>query len=169
MHPRLERIRQLLESTAGALTPDQLTRRPGGRWSPAQILEHLERAFTITAAGLRRAMDGGVRPVAPLTREQRLAQFVVLTCRYIPSGRRSPKEAEPTETPDPELALSAALEGLSVLDAALEYAAQHHGEERRLLPHPILGPLSVAQWRRFHGVHVRHHCRQIRERSRGID
>jgi hypothetical protein len=45
--------------------------------------------------------------------------------------------------------------------------------ERELLParsqdlfvkHPRLGDLTIPEWIRFHGIHVRHHARQIRAR-----
>jgi hypothetical protein len=29
------------------------------------------------------------------------------------------------------------------------------------LDHPILGPFSIAQWRKFHLVHGLHHVKQI--------
>jgi hypothetical protein len=30
-----------------------------------------------------------------------------------------------------------------------------------LLDHPILGPLTAAQWRKFHLVHGLHHTKQV--------
>jgi hypothetical protein len=39
----------------------------------------------------------------------------------------------------------------------------------KLLDHPILGPLTGPQWRKFHLIHGRHHVKQIerlRERAR---
>jgi hypothetical protein len=33
-----------------------------------------------------------------------------------------------------------------------------------MLDHPILGPLTVDQWRKFHVVHTEHHVRQISQR-----
>ena len=32
---------------------------------------------------------------------------------------------------------------------------------RRAVSHMVLGPLSLAQWRRFHLVHGRHHVKQV--------
>jgi hypothetical protein len=39
------------------------------------------------------------------------------------------------------------------------------GSATKILDHPILGPLTAEQWRKFHWVHGRHHARQIRERA----
>jgi hypothetical protein len=36
-----------------------------------------------------------------------------------------------------------------------------HGKQTRLLDHPVLGPLTARQWRKFHWVHGRHHVKQI--------
>jgi hypothetical protein len=33
---------------------------------------------------------------------------------------------------------------------------------RAIFEHPILGPLTARQWRKFHLVHGRHHVKQIR-------
>jgi len=40
------------------------------------------------------------------------------------------------------------------------------GRGKKLLDHPILGPLTGTQWRKFHLVHGLHHVKQIR-RLRG--
>jgi hypothetical protein len=40
----------------------------------------------------------------------------------------------------------------------------------KVLDHPILGPLTAAQWRKFHLIHGRHHVKQIdrlREQASG--
>lgn len=48
--------------------------------------------------------------------------------------------------------------------------------ERELLPargadlfvkHPVLGDLTIPEWRRFHLLHCEHHAKQIRERLAG--
>jgi hypothetical protein len=41
-----------------------------------------------------------------------------------------------------------------------------------VLDHLILGPLTAAQWRKFHWIHGRHHVKQIlrlREQARNED
>ncbi len=47
------------------------------------------------------------------------------------------------------------------MNARIAIAEQLFGSRRRSVRHMILGPLSLAQWRRFHLVHGRHHIRQI--------
>jgi hypothetical protein len=38
------------------------------------------------------------------------------------------------------------------------------GSWRKLLDHPVLGPLTAREWREFHWIHGRHHVKQILER-----
>jgi hypothetical protein len=33
--------------------------------------------------------------------------------------------------------------------------------EVKIADHPVLGPLTLHQWSRFHYVHARHHMKQI--------
>jgi hypothetical protein len=35
------------------------------------------------------------------------------------------------------------------------------GHGKPIAEHPILGPLTAREWRKFHWVHGRHHARQI--------
>jgi hypothetical protein len=36
-----------------------------------------------------------------------------------------------------------------------------YGRGKSIAEHPILGPLTADEWRKFHWVHGRHHARQI--------
>jgi hypothetical protein len=47
------------------------------------------------------------------------------------------------------------------MDTRIRIAEQLFGTHRRSVRHMLLGPMSLAQWRRFHLVHGRHHIRQI--------
>jgi hypothetical protein len=46
------------------------------------------------------------------------------------------------------------------MDKTLDEAESLFGK-RRATTHPILGPLSIAEWRRFHLSHGHHHVKQI--------
>jgi hypothetical protein len=52
-------------------------------------------------------------------------------------------------------------DALVAMDATLADAEKRFGAKARLLRHPVLGPLTAQQWRRFHEVHGRHHLKQI--------
>lgn len=163
MHRDLQQAYDALEQSAGGIGLDQLIARPHGKWTIAEILEHLGLAFAITVAGAERVLSSG-RPAARHTDlASRLRAFVVVECGYLPTGRPSPKMVMPVGI-DAATALPVALRNLRQMDAALTEAAKRFGESLKLMDHPVVGALSVRQWRRFHWVHTRHHVRQIRTR-----
>jgi hypothetical protein len=51
---------------------------------------------------------------------------------------------------------------IAEMDKLIGECEERFGSGRKLLDHPILGPLTGAQWRKFHLVHGRHHLKQIR-------
>jgi hypothetical protein len=53
------------------------------------------------------------------------------------------------------------------MDEIIRRAEQRYGRRTRLVDHPVLGPLTARQWRKFHWVHGRHHVAQILERRQG--
>ena len=166
MHPVLERIERGLRGAAGHLTEAQLASGPPGKWTTAQIVEHLGRAFSGTAVGARRAIAAG-RPLATRrSLRSRAAVLLVVEAGYLPPGRRSPKVAEPIGADPVSVVLERTLTHLQAMDDALAHAERRFGASVQLLDHPVLGPLTARQWRRFHWVHTRHHLKQIAERSR---
>ena len=163
MHPTLARIDEDLRAGAGGLTLEQLSAAPPGKWTAAEIIEHLGRTYSGTAAGMHRALAAD-RPLATRpTLGRRAAVLLVVEFGYMPSGRKSPKVAVPLGA-DPAIVLDQALALLRGMDDALARAEARFGARVNVLDHPILGALSVRQWRRLHLVHARHHLRQIAAR-----
>lgn len=164
MHPHLQQAGALLRHTAGSLTPTELARHPDGKWSAAQILEHLGLAFSRTADGMQRVLDTGAPTALRADRAEWLRTFIVVQCGYFPGGRRSPKEVLPVGC-DPAQVLAGTLASLTRMDRVLDAMAAAAGARTKVLKHPVIGPLSVDQWRKFHWLHTRHHARQITERA----
>ena len=50
---------------------------------------------------------------------------------------------------------------LADMDKSLDEAESLFGK-RRAATHPILGPLSIAEWRRLHLAHGLHHMKQVK-------
>ena len=50
---------------------------------------------------------------------------------------------------------------IEAMDTLLDACRHTYGMER-VATHPLLGPLRVDQWRRFHVVHGLHHLPQLR-------
>jgi len=165
MHPLLQRADRVLRESAGGLDAPALARHRPEQWSSAHILEHLALAFTRTTRGLQRVVEFGSPRVSPLTLSQRVAHFVVFGLRHFPSGRESPDAVRPRGV-EAATVFDRALTSLAAMDVALDEAELRFGPRIPLMDHPVLGPLTVDQWRTFHFVHTRHHARQIRERAR---
>jgi hypothetical protein len=53
---------------------------------------------------------------------------------------------------------------ISRMDSGFADLETRFGSATAVLDHPLLGPLNVEHWRKFHLLHARHHARQIRER-----
>ena len=47
------------------------------------------------------------------------------------------------------------------MDKLIAQCEAQYGARNKVLDHPILGPLTARQWRKFHWVHGRHHMKQI--------
>jgi len=164
VHRYIEQCRDGLERALANLSPADAEVSTGGVWSIANIVEHLDLTYAKNAAGLARRLIKADAPAHSRSVRQAAARFVVVTLGYFPPGRKSPDQVVPQGRPFTEVA--AGLGGhLLDLDRSLSEGERVFGGTRAVLDHPIIGPLSVADWRRFHWVHTRHHLRQIVDRS----
>jgi hypothetical protein len=50
---------------------------------------------------------------------------------------------------------------LADMDEAISACESKIGGKIKIADHPVLGPLTATQWRKFHMVHTRHHMKQI--------
>ena len=160
MSPELESVRREAAQAAGAASADALSRAPEGKWTPLQVLEHLVLSYTATTKGLLRAMEAGRPQRADRTLGHRLKSLYVLGIGKFPKGIDAPRQTVPGTGlgDDP---LHCFNNALVAMDASLTDAERRFGHRSRLLVHPVLGPLTAQQWRRFHQVHGRHHFKQI--------
>jgi len=138
-------------------------RRDPARWSPVEIIEHLTRAYSGTAKGFERCLEKGAPLATSATFKQRLQQLALINLGYFPGGRQAPKFIIPTGELDLAAVLAAVRRDLARLDETASRARQSLGSGK-MLDHPILGPLTIDQWLKFHVVHTEHHARQIAQR-----
>ena len=165
MDPVLERLQRTIQSVIRDLPAERLRSHPPGKWCIAEVLEHLYLTYTGTIKGCERVLQAG----KPLARESkwtdRAKTFVVVNLGYLPSGREAPSTTRPKGLPT-EKVMAEILPKIVEMDAVIAQCEQKCGTAK-MLDHPLLGPLTGAEWRKFHLVHGSHHAKQIR-RLRGI-
>ncbi len=166
MDPYITKAIRLIEETTNGLDESILCASPNGRWSPAQVLEHLDKAYSGTANVLEQSVARGkIIPMRPLTLRDRLGIALVVGIGFLPEGRKAPAPTIPSESPSGLETCRQAITDLERLGKALIECEQKWGSSTHVFPHPIIGPLTVPQLAKFHFVHTRHHMKQVRERA----
>jgi Protein of unknown function (DUF1569) len=161
MDPGLKLLQQQIESAHAGMTPKQLSWHLLGKWSAADVLEHLYLTYTGTIKGFGRVLAAGKPLVTASSWTHRGRQLVVLGFRHMPTGRPSPAAARPRGLPLEKVQVEIG-PTIVKMDEIITDCERRLGRGK-LLDHPILGPLSPRQWRLFHLVHGLHHVRQIAE------
>ncbi len=145
----------------GASASEWIT-APEGKWSVAQIVEHLAIAFDLVATGFAALPEEGTGPRSA-TPTQSVMRHALLGSGELPKGMRAPDISHPSDDPEPELVVARFRMGIEQTRSLIE----DWPEERRansFLRHPVLGDLNLPEWVRFHYVHCTLHARQIEKR-----
>jgi hypothetical protein len=131
-----------------------------GKWSPAEIAEHLALAYGPPLAEL----EGGAGYALCVTGwKQLLVRWrylpVILERGTFPPGVKAPREARPANhSASPEAAASRLAENASCFERRLA-EAQATGPVR--LTHAYFGKLTAPQILKLLAVHARHHRKQL--------
>ncbi|MCC5828489.1 MAG: DUF1569 domain-containing protein [Phycisphaeraceae bacterium] len=142
----LGELKRFIRDRLGRCDPSGLT--VTGRWTPGQILHHL-------AAGFDRTMRGGPGRRGWLARLRRLPIRWLVLKRGIPAGRSIPSAVAAELTPPPQANFTAER---SRLLRSIEAFEAHGGD---LPVHPVVGPLTKAEWTEFHLRHCELHLGHI--------
>lgn len=161
MDPHLDQLQQEIASVVAGLSPEQMNWHPSGKWCAAEVLEHLYLTYTGTVKGFERVMQAGKPLGTSATWKQRGRTLVVVGLGFFPTGRKSPAVAAPRGLPT-EKVLAEIVPLITRMDDIIRECEGKFGARTKLLDHPILGPLTAAEWRKFHLVHGLHHGKQIR-------
>lgn len=161
MDPHLKRLQNEIADAVSGLDSEQRSWHEPGKWCVAEILEHLYLSYSGTVKGCGRVLEAGKPLGSRPTLRNRVQALVVVGWGYMPSGRKSPEAARPRGLAAAKV-FGEIQARISEMDAALTQAAVKFGSRRKVLDHPLLGPFSVTQWRKFHLVHGMHHVKQIR-------
>jgi hypothetical protein len=165
MDAYLQRLQEGIESATQGMTAEDLMRHPEGKWCAAEILEHLYLTYTGTTKAFERCLQAGQPQVRARVFRDRMRTIVVVGLGHMPKGRQSPKHALPRGM-TPEQVTREIGPRISAMDEAIAQCESRFGKQNRLLDHPILGPLTGHQWRKFHWVHGSHHLKQIQSLRR---
>jgi hypothetical protein len=163
MNPHLESCLAIVLDATKDAGPGAGQRRDPEKWSIAEIVEHLTRAYSGTAKGFERCVEKGTSLATSTTLKQRLQQFALISLGIFPEGRQAPKHILPTGAIDLGAVIDAVRRDLARLDEAAIRTRDALGDGK-MLDHPIIGALTVDQWLKFHVVHTRHHAKQIVQR-----
>lgn len=160
MGDNLKQLSSAITSAIDGMSIDDISRHPEGKWSAAQILEHLNLSYLGTAKNLERCVASGQVLAGPDRSSRRLQRFVVTKLHWMPGGRKSPERALPRGMP-PEQVKVEVLQNLARMEKAIADCEARFGSNKPIADHPILGPLTASEWRGFHLTHGRHHLKQI--------
>jgi hypothetical protein len=161
MDALLRQLQSEIAKSIANMDPRRMSSAQQGRWSAAQILEHLYLSYTATSKGFDRVLAAGKPSAGAPSLQQRVGALLVLGMGYLPSGRKSPPSAEPRGLPAEQVIAEIGSQ-VAQMDEKIAGCEAKLGPKTRLLDHPVLGPLTGQQWRKFHWVHGMHHIRQLK-------
>jgi len=160
MDPGLQRLQEAIAAAIRGLSQEQMAWHLPGKWSTAEVLEHLFLSYSGTVKGCERCLQAG-KPLADSpTLPQRLRVAVVVSGGYMPRGQKAPERTRPKGT-SPEVVVAEIGAKIAAMDELIAQCEARHGKRTPLMNHPVLGPMTGPQWRGFHCVHGRHHLKQI--------
>ncbi len=168
MNSQLQELQAEIASAVAGLSAEQMRSHPPGKWCAAQVLEHLYLTYTGTTKGFSRVLGAEKLLVAGPTWRQRGRKLVVVGFGYLPSGREAPQFTRPCGAPSEKVLAEIGLK-IAEMDDMIARCEEKFGRRNKLLDHPILGPLTGAQWRKFHLVHGLHHVKQIRRLRQAVN
>jgi len=160
MHSYLQRLHAAIASATGGMTGDELKRQPQGKWCVAEILEHLYYTYTGTINGMELCLQAGKPQARTPTLKERLQILWVIEAGIFPEVRTAPERTRPRGMSAEEV-LQQIGPSITAMDEVIAQCEARFGKRILVRDHPILGPLTCRQWRKFHWVHGRHHLKQI--------
>ncbi len=162
-------IEQLAELPALVLGPlrgradSEWEHGPPGKWTPAQIVEHLALGLNLSAATFQARRNHAPMKRRLRTPAEQIARLFIFGLRWFPPGRKAPERTTPPAQIDRATAEAHFLAGVEAWDQ-VDRALLPERRADLFVKHPRMGDLNVEEWMRFHVIHARHHAKQIRDR-----
>ena len=169
MDSHLKKLQQALNEATAGMSAEERSWHPPRKWCVDEVLEHLYLTYTGTIRGFTRALEAGTPASARATFAQRARILLVVGLGYMPEGRSAPAGVVPRGAAAGMVSAEIGRK-IAEMDEIIGRCERELGggkfRGRAIVEHPILGPLTAGQWRKFHLVHGTHHVKQIR-RLRG--
>ncbi len=160
MDQYLERLQEILRAACQGMSPDDMAYQPPEKWSAANVLEHLYLTYTGTCKGFERCLQAGKPLARKPSLKDRMVVAYVIQIGHFPGGREAPGPTRPQGMDGQKLREEIGPQIMAMGKLIAECEARFGGN-KKLLDHPILGPLTGREWRKFHYLHGRHHAQQI--------
>jgi hypothetical protein len=135
------------------------TPRAPGKWSPAQVTEHVAIAYEVSRSIVNGQYSGGAPPrvLRPVIRTLFLRP-VLKAGRFTRRGK-APAPFQPSSSPGSVADVTARLNNAAAAFQRDIAAAAAAG--RTVIDHPFFGRLSLADYSRLQAIHTRHHAQQL--------
>src|SRR3974390_2446397 len=95
MDKYLGRLQEKLTAACAGMNTEELSHHSPGKWSAANILEHLYLPYTGTIKGFERCLEAGKPLARNPTLRDRVAVAYVLWLNHLPEGRKAPANTTP--------------------------------------------------------------------------
>lgn len=161
----MEKAFQALAAKISSYSPEEFTSAPEGKWTPGQHLEHLLRTTTPVNLALKVPKFYLRFQFGKPTRKSR--KFHELVQRYeerLADGGQAPERfSPPTVKPERQAKLvkSFLREGKKLNKRLLKWPEAKL--DAYILPHPLLGKVTVREMLFFTLHHTRHHLKSLEE------
>src|SRR5438067_1864392 len=120
------------------LSHQELLRERQGKWSIAQVIEHLYLTYTGTVKGCHLTL-ASPRPLAtPQTARQRIKTIAIVALGYFPRGIEAPRQVRPKGIPVDQV-IGDIQRQITVMQELLVRCEQRFGKQNKLFNHPLLG------------------------------
>jgi DinB superfamily len=144
-----------------ALFPDAAWLRPRapGKWSPAQVTEHVAIAYEVAHAVVAGTYTGRTAPRIIRLVIRAIGFNPILRKGRFPIGTKAPSIFQPGETPGSVSDVTARLEKAAGGFVSAVEAAARRGQP--VVDHPFFGRVSLSDYSRLQALHTRHHRDQL--------
>jgi uncharacterized damage-inducible protein DinB len=150
------KIRKVVLDSVAGLSDEQANQKPDPeKWSIAQVLVHLylmERGLSKWIPATLKNGEEHMTDQKPIHLVPNRTKKVKAPANFEPRDEFTTLEAICAKLSQSRDDLNKALEGVSVEQL-----------EKKALPHPVFGPMSLKQWVELIGLHEKRHLEQIEE------